>query len=40
MLFFEDTIVIQEFAKNISMYADKFPEWSEHTSAMHQFVRK
>jgi len=20
------------------MYADKFPQWSEHTSAMHQFV--
>lgn len=26
------------FQKNVPLYADKFPQWSEHTSAMHQFV--
>jgi len=24
--------------KQLPTYADKFPQWSEHTSAMHQYV--
>jgi len=38
ILFFEDSAVIQSFAEKIPLYADKFPQWSEHTSAMHQYV--
>ena len=38
ILFFEDTATVQTLQKNFALYADKFPQWSEHTSAMHQFV--
>ena len=32
--------MIQSFVQKIPLYADKFPEWSDHTSAMHQYVRE
>jgi uncharacterized protein len=38
ILFFEDPEPIDALAKAFTLYADKFPQWSEHTSAMHQFV--
>ncbi len=38
LLFFEDRMVVEDMQKNFPLYADKFPEWSEHTSAIHQFV--
>lgn len=38
VLFYEDQDVIENLQKNFSTYADKFPEWSQHSSAMHQWV--
>ncbi len=38
VLFFEDESVVKEFQKNFPLYQDKFPVWSQHTNAMHQFV--
>lgn len=38
ILFFEDQAVVGNMQKNYSAYADRFPQWSEHTSAMHQFA--
>ncbi|KAF2432096.1 nitroreductase family protein [Tothia fuscella] len=38
ILFFEDPEPIQRLQKAFALYADKFPQWSEHTSAMHQYV--
>ncbi|QDS69763.1 hypothetical protein FKW77_010218 [Venturia effusa] len=38
VLFFEDPDPIQKLQTAFPVYADKFPQWSEHTSAMHQFV--
>lgn len=29
---------MQNLQKNFPLYAAKFPAWSEHTSAMHQFT--
>ncbi|KAI9692690.1 MAG: hypothetical protein M1820_009440 [Bogoriella megaspora] len=37
-LFFEDPDPIHALQKQFALYADKFPQWSEHTSAMHQYV--
>ncbi|KAK0252144.1 putative nitroreductase [Friedmanniomyces endolithicus] len=36
-LFYEDPAPIKTLQTNLPAYADKFPQWSEHTSAMHQY---
>ncbi|KAF3928125.1 hypothetical protein AA313_de0204084 [Arthrobotrys entomopaga] len=38
ILFFEDPAPIKELQTAFPSYADKFPSWSDHTSAMHQFT--
>ncbi len=36
VLFFEERTIIQGLQKSFPAYEDKFPVWSQHTSAMHQ----
>ncbi len=38
VLFFEDQAVVKGLQDQFSLYADKFPVWSEHTAAMHQLT--
>lgn len=38
ILFFEDEEVVKSLQKSFSTYAEKFPVWSEQTSAMHQLT--
>lgn len=38
VLFFEDESVTHSLQKKFPLYAEKFPTWSQHTSAMHQLV--
>lgn len=38
ILFYEDQSIIEGLQQSFTSYADKFPQWSEHTSAMHQFA--
>ncbi|RMY15061.1 hypothetical protein D0868_01103 [Hortaea werneckii] len=38
ILFYEDPEPIKGLQTKLPTYADKFPTWSEHTSAMHQYV--
>ncbi|KAK3063891.1 hypothetical protein LTS18_011931 [Coniosporium uncinatum] len=38
ILFFEDPDPVHQLEKNFPLYADHFPTWSEHTSAMHQYA--
>ena len=38
ILFFEDQKVVRALQEGAPLYADKFPAWAEHTSAMHQYV--
>ncbi len=38
VLFYEDHKVIRALQENAPLYADKFPIWAQHTSAMHQYV--
>ncbi|MDD4797316.1 MAG: nitroreductase family protein [Eubacteriales bacterium] len=38
VLFFEDARVVDDMAREFTLYADRFPVWSQHTSAMHQFT--
>ena len=38
ILFYEDQDVVKYLEENFTPYADKFQQWSEHTSAMHQIV--
>lgn len=38
ILFYEDMGVIEGLQSSFPLYADRFPVWAEHTSAMHQFV--
>ena len=38
VLFFEDPQVVAGLQKAMPLYSDKFPQWSEHTNAMHQYV--
>ena len=40
ILFFEDPVPVRELAAKFPAYADKFPQWSEHTSGMHQYICK
>ena len=38
ILFFEDKRVVEELKKKYPLYADAFPVYSQHTSAMHQYA--
>ena len=38
ILFYEDESVISDMQRRFPTYADRFPIWSEQTSAMHQLV--
>lgn len=38
VLFYEDPAAIRKLQETYPMYAEKFPQWSEHTSAMHQYM--
>lgn len=38
VLYFEDTSVVHKLQELFPRYADNFPVWSEHTSAMHQLA--
>lgn len=38
VLFFEDQTVVTNLQAQFAAYADNFPIWSEHTSAMHQYA--
>jgi predicted oxidoreductase (fatty acid repression mutant protein) len=40
ILFYEDPADVARLQEQFPLYSDKFPFWSEHTSAMHQYVRK
>lgn len=40
ILFYEDPADVAKLQEQFPLYADKFPQWSEHTSAMHQYIRK
>jgi predicted oxidoreductase (fatty acid repression mutant protein) len=38
ILFYEDSVPLDVLRETFALYRDKFGQWSEHTSAMHQFV--
>jgi predicted oxidoreductase (fatty acid repression mutant protein) len=38
VLFFEDQDVVKSLQEQFSLYADHFPAWSEHSSAIAQFA--
>ena len=38
VLFYEDHKVIRALQEKAPLYADKFPLWAQHASAMHQYV--
>lgn len=38
LLFFEDRSIIEGLEKAFPLYHEKFPQWSQHTSGMHQLV--
>lgn len=38
VLFFEDRSIIEGLEKAFPLYHEKFPQWSQHTSGMHQLV--
>ncbi|MDR2916727.1 MAG: nitroreductase family protein [Tannerella sp.] len=38
ILFYEDQSIIRGLQEQFSSYSEKFPGWSEHTSAMHQYA--
>jgi uncharacterized protein len=38
ILFFEDPAPVKALQAGVPLYADKFPTWSQHTSAMHQYT--
>lgn len=38
VLFLEDQAIVKGLQQQFPLYADNFPIWSQHTSAMHQFV--
>ncbi len=38
ILFYEDQSIVKDLQNNFALYADKFPDWSHHTSGMHQYV--
>jgi len=38
ILFFEDPAPVKKLQEAFPLYSEHFPQWSEHTSAMHQYV--
>ncbi|KIW19331.1 hypothetical protein PV08_03625 [Exophiala spinifera] len=38
VLFYEEPKVVAGLQEKLPLYADKFPQWSEHTNAIHQFA--
>lgn len=38
ILFFEDTTVVKNLQQSFPLYADNFPVWSEHSTAIHQIL--
>lgn len=38
VLFFEERKIVDHLCNSFPSYADRFPHWSQHTNAMHQFV--
>jgi hypothetical protein len=38
ILFFEEKKIVDNLCSGFPSYADRFPYWSHHTNAMHQFV--
>lgn len=38
VLFYEDQKVVEGMQQRFASYKDYFPQWSEHTNAMHQFA--
>jgi len=38
VLFYEDPADVHALQQKFALYADKFPQWSEHTNAMHQYA--
>ena len=38
ILFYEEPAALKKLQETYPLYADKFPQWSEHTSAMHQYM--
>lgn len=38
VLFFEEKEIVDNLCSGFPSYADRFPHWSQHTNAMHQFV--
>ncbi|EXJ61715.1 hypothetical protein A1O7_02144 [Cladophialophora yegresii CBS 114405] len=38
ILFYEEPKDVAKLQEQYPLYADKFPQWSEHTNAMHQYV--
>lgn len=38
ILFYEDMEIVEGFQTSFPSYSDRFPVWSEHTSAIHQFA--
>ncbi|KAI9673029.1 MAG: hypothetical protein M1817_003193 [Caeruleum heppii] len=38
VLFFEDPEPTKQLQSTFPTYADKFPQWSDHTSAIHQYI--
>jgi predicted oxidoreductase (fatty acid repression mutant protein) len=38
ILFYEDTSIVKKLQESFPTYSDRFPVWSEHTSAMHQLA--
>lgn len=38
VLYYEDQNVVKSLQEQFELYADKFPVWSEQTSAMHQYA--
>ena len=38
VLFFEERMIVEGLQKSFPTYQDRFPVWSQHTSAMHQLA--
>lgn len=38
VLFFEDFSIVEALQQQFPTYREKFPEWAQHTNAMHQYV--
>lgn len=38
VLFYEDRTVVEHLQQSFPLYGDKFPDWSQQSSAMHQFA--